>query len=241
MEMVSYWKRGDGSVQAKITKENGAIVMKMVGEKYTFPGFPRGNLLFGKLSKLKHELKNQIFNDSWKMLEDGSTNDEVIIRAKGIVMPRLYEILEESRYDIIPPEHMVLSVREMYEAWNRVGGSPRLRDLITYILQEDDGYRFRFQWMVPYMFPRLMGVMDPVKLLDRGLKWMEEAEVIGDMKERVRLIRRILLVLLTDESNHRFFVKWFREMNWKKVALSKADKFFFRGKYFKVDFDKFSY
>lgn len=240
MEMVQYWKRS-GAVQAKVMRENGAQVMQMDGEKYVFPGFPRGYLLFGKLSKLKHELKNQVFNYSWANLEQGDSDREVNRRLKQEVMPRIYALLADHRYDMVPPERMVPAVREIYEAWTRAGGPPQLRDLVTYILQEDDSYRFRFQWMVPYMRSFLFRFTDPVKALDRGMTWMENAEVIGDMKERVRLIRRILLVILTDDENRQFFTRLFREMQWGKVALSKADKYFFRGKFFKVDLDKFDY
>ena len=238
--MVQYWKRS-GAVQAKVMRENGAQVMQMDGEKYVFPGFPRGYLLFGKLSKLKHELKNQVFNHAWAWLEQGDSDREVNRRLKQEVMPHIYDLLAEHRYDMVPPERMVPAVREIYEAWGRAKGSPQLRDLVTYILQEDDSYRFRFQWMVPYMRSFLMKFTDPVKALDRGMTWMENAEVIGDMKERVRLIRRILLVILTDDTNRQFFTRLFREMKWGKVALSKADKYFFRGKFFKVDLDKFDY
>ncbi len=238
--MVQYWKRND-SVQAKVMKKDGVTVMKMAGEKYIFPGFPRGHLLFGKLSKLKHELKNQVFNSAWARLESGENAEEVTRYIQLAVMPRIYTLLEESRYDLMPPQRMGPAVREIYDAWTRAGGSTQLRDLVTYILQEDDSYRFRFQWMVPYMYPRLMGVLDPAKLLEKGLVWMENAEVIGDMKERVRLIRRVLLALLQEEENRKFWMRFCRSVNWKRVQLSKADKFFFRGKYFKVDLDKFDY
>lgn len=240
MEMVQYWKRNE-SVQAKVIRKDGALVMQMQGEKYIFPGFPRGYLLFGKLSKLKHEVKNQVFNDAWALLEQGDTPEGVASYLKLDVMPRIYALLEEHRYDMVPPERMVPAVREIYDAWNRAGGSPQLRDLVTYVLQEDDSYRFRFQWMVPYMHPRVMPYLDPVKLFERGMAWMEDAESIGDMKERVRLVKRVLLAILQDKENREFFTRLFREMNWGKVALSKADKFFFRGKYFKVDLDKFEY
>ena len=61
------------------------------------------------------------------------------------------------------------------------------------------------------------------------------------MKERVRLFRRIVLLILQDEKIRECFEALCKEMNWNKLKLSKADKYFFRGKYFKVDFDKFDY
>ena len=32
-----------------------------------------------------------------------------------------------------------------------------------------------------------------------------------------------------------------KELNWKKLYLSKSDRYYFRGKYFKVDLEKFDY
>ena len=32
-----------------------------------------------------------------------------------------------------------------------------------------------------------------------------------------------------------------REMDWNKLRLTPADKYHFRGKWFKVDFDRFAY
>ncbi len=79
-EMVHYWKTKSG-VQAKVTKaKDGSTHMIMEGEKYAFPTFPRGHILFGHLSKIKHEIKNQIFNESWKQLEEGK-NKPVFIYA----------------------------------------------------------------------------------------------------------------------------------------------------------------
>ena len=232
MEMVRYWKQ-KGAVEAKVMTVNGVTVMQMEGEKYLFPGFPRGYLLFGKLSKLKHEIKNQIFNDSWAKLESGDTK---VVEHVNSVLPNIYELFEGYKYDVLPPENMVSSVREIHRAWTKVNPDSKLRDIVCFIFQEDDAYRFRFQWMASYF-----GTGNAVQKLKRGLTWMEDAEIIGDMKERVRLIRRIMLEILIDPKNKYFLEKLFREINWNRVKLTKADKYFFRGKYFKVDFDKFDY
>jgi len=71
MPMVKYWKHKDKCSAKITTAEDGSIIMKMEGEDYPFPTFPRGHLLFGYLSKLKHEIKNQIFNNAWGLLEKG--------------------------------------------------------------------------------------------------------------------------------------------------------------------------
>lgn len=249
MDMVRYWKTKN-MVQAKVTKENGATVMKMEGEKYTFPGFPRGYLIerhelrdgtirYGKLSVLKHNIKNLIFNDSWSLLEHG---EDIADRVKKQALPEIFELLEDHKYDMVPPERMVTAPKEIHRAWTKVSPhTAQLRDLVTYILQEDDAYRFRFQWCVQWMPTWLFRFVDPVPLFKKSLDWLEIAETIGDMKERIRLFRRVILALLEDEEIRKEFTKLFREINWRKVKMSKADKYFFRGKYFKVDLDKFDY
>lgn len=237
--MVSYWKTKE-SVAAKVTKRNGATVMMLEGEKYPFPGFPRGYLLFGKLSKLKHEVKNQIFNDSWAKLESRKSEKEVAEDIKKDILPKIYEILEQNRFDMVPPEGMVPAVKELYRAMLKV--SPEHKqfiELVTYILQEDDGYRFRVQWIVTYF--GWLRFFNPIKSFERGLKMLEHGEVIGDMKERIRLLRRILLAFLKDENVQKKFMEFWKEVDWSKVKMSKADKYYFRGKYFKVDLDKFEY
>ena len=80
-----------------------------------------------------------------------------------------------------------------------------------------------------------------MKLFEKALMIMEHAEIIGDMKERIRLLRRILLTVLSDDSMRNQFYALCKEINWKRVRLSKADRYFFRGKYFRCDLDKFEY
>ena len=102
MKMVRYWQTDEAIAAIITTNKDGATVMKMgEGDKretYDFPGFPRGYLLFGNykgrgygaLSVLKHEIKNQIFNESWKELEEGKDRQEVINGIKD----RLQSIFE---------------------------------------------------------------------------------------------------------------------------------------------------
>lgn len=236
--MVKYWKTKD-AVEAKVTSINGVTVMIMDGEDYPFPTFPRGYLLFGKLSKLKHEVKNQIFNDSWAKLEKGIDEKIISREISREILPKIYEILKEHRFDMIPPQKMTPSVQEIYRAFTKVAPEhPELRDLITYILQEDDAYRFRLQWIVTYFgWFRFF----PVKAFERGLTMLEHGEVIDDMKERQRLFKRIMIAFLKDGNARKKFNAFFKEVDWSKVKLSKADKYFFRGKYFKVDLDKLEY
>lgn len=120
-----------------------------------------------------------------------------------------------------------------------------IKKAITYIMQEDDGYRFRLQWIIQIFNPSSWWFKilfrNPIRDFDLALQELENAEVIGDMKERQRLLRRILMVALKDPSVKDLFNQFCKEIDWNKLKLSKADKYHFRGKYFKVDLDKFEY
>ena len=242
MPCVQYWKTKN-SIAAKVTRaKDGSIVMKMEGEQYPFPSFPRGHILFGKLSKLKHEIKNQIFNESWWALEGGDTMDEVIKNIKYKLHNEIPQYFEPLKYDIIPPKCMCPAIKEIYRAWTKVVGASGLRDYLCFILQEDDAYRFRVQWLAEWFgwFGWLVKI-NPVKFFDKSLRMIEHAEAIGDMKERIRLLRRILMLVLEDKDIRDKFIKLFREINWNKVKLTEGDKYHFRGKYFKVDYRLFDY
>ena len=240
MEMVNYWKTKE-AVEAKVTELDGRTTMILRGEKYPFPGFPRGHILYGKLSKLKHEIKNQIFNESWRKLEEGKMDKLVATEIKR-TLPKMYEIFEESKYDILPPHKMCVAVQEIHRAFTKVAPEhPQLRDMICHILQEDDSYRFRLQWIVQFMPTWLFRFVKPTPFFEKALVWLENGEVIGDMKERIRLFRRVMMTFLSDWGHEDKFNELFREIDWSKIKMSKADKYYFRGKFFKVDLDKFEY
>lgn len=237
MEMVKYWKTSS-MAPAKLYKENGIQMLQIEGEKYPFLGFPRGHLLYGKLSKLKHEVKNQIFNESWALLEEGKP----IVGHIKECLPNIYEILHEMRFEIVPVRRMAPAAQEIHRAWTKVSPeTSQLRDVICLVFQDDDGYRLRLQWAASWMHTWMFRFFDPVPLFIKSLWWLEQAEVIGDMKERIRLLRRVLEAFLEDKEVRRLFTALFREIKWRKVKMTKADKYFFRAKYFKVDLDKFDY
>ena len=164
-EMVNYWKKGDNALARVVHDKDGALKMDIKGEKYLFPGFPRGHILEGPLAKLKHKAKNVIFN-------------------------QVFEEMQKHTADMVPPEKMVVPVREIW----------------------------------------------------RVLEELENAEVVPDMKERIKLIKKVLCFFLQEDDAYRFRAQWvFERLNKKKIKLSKADKYYFRAKYFKVDHDKFEY
>jgi hypothetical protein len=199
MPMVKYWKTKEAA-QAKVTtNEDGALVMYIEGEKEPFPGFPRSHVLFGDfrgtgygpMSVLKHTIKNEIFNESWKLLEEGKSIDEHIKN----VLPKIFQIADEIKYDMIPPEKMFKGVREIWRAMTVLEEKYQsktigaFKKVICFILSDDDAYRMRVQFLIPIfsMF------RNPIENFDIALQELEHAEVISDMKERIRLLRRVLL------------------------------------------------
>ena len=241
LEMGSYWKKGGDGVNAKVTKaEDGSTVMIMEGEKYPFPTFPRSHILYGHLSKIKHEIKNQIFNESWARLEEGVDKEWIIKDIKNKLFGSIAKLAEQSKYDMLPVSAMCPSVKEIYRAWTKVSPQTwQLRNYLCFILQEDDAYRFRVQWL--YQWFGFFFKIFPVESFKYSLQMLEHGEVVGDMKERIRLLRRILMLALEDKSIKKQFIALFREIKWSKVKLSKADKYHFRGKYFKVDMKYLEY
>lgn len=238
MPTVKYWKYGDAA-EAMVTKTKDGIQMKIAGEDYPMATFPRSYLLMGPLSPFKHQIKNQVFNEAWALIESGKTNKEVVAHIKGKLFGPIAELFETLKYDQVPENMMCLAVREIYRAWGKVTKDPRhlrLRDYLCFVLQEDDGYRFRVQWLTNYFPPKwVFRILNPAKFFAKALKHLEHAEVVGDMKERILLLRTVLLVLLTDPKTAKLFNALFREIDWRKVKLSEADKYYFRAKYFKVD------
>lgn len=247
-EMVQYWK-SKLAVEAKVTTDKtGSYIMWMDGEKYPFPGFPRGNVLYKSLSKLKHEIKNQIFNESWWKLEAGEERGEVVSHIKERLFTTIKALMDERRLLLLPPERMSEMPRELWRAMTVLEkryGSEKIRtlkELMCFLFQEDDAYRFRVQWVMQYFrFVPFIGVKNVIKTLDFALSQIEHAEIVGDMKERMRLLRRIVMLALEDKQIAGLFEELCNEWDWKKMKLSKGDKYFFRGKWFKVDYPKNKY
>ena len=232
--MVSYWKKND-SVEAKVTRnKDGHYEMWLQGEKYPFPGYPRGSLLYGKLSPLKHQIKNKIFNEAWRMLEEKVPEVEIKAYLEK-AWQEIYNLAEETKYDMVPYEKLNPPVKELYRAMTKVGIDARLRDVLVFIFQEDDAYRMRFQFIAKF-FPRWS--KPTLRDFEKGLGMLEHAEMVGDMKERERLFKRIFLFMVKDS---KIFDNFLQEVDWKKVGLTKADLYFLRAKYFKADYPEYSY
>ncbi len=243
--MVSYWKTAD-AVEAKVVRApEGHYVMymrsEMQGEKYPFPGFPRGSLLYGKLSPLKHWIKNKVFNDVWALLDQKKPSAEITSYLKNEAYPFVFSFGDQAKYDMVPMENMVPAVKEIYRALSVVGTSEvdeKWRDIITFIFQEDDAYRNRFQWIVKF-FPKFR--KPQIKDFMYALSQLEHGEVVDDMKERCRLVVRVMAEILKDPKSQATFAAFLKETDWSKVKLTEADKYFLRAKYFRCDYPEYAY
>lgn len=258
-ESVEYWKRQDAQEAKVVRAKEGHLVMYIKGEKYPFPGFPRGILLYGSLSPLKHLIKNRIFNQSWKMLEEGKPNEEVVKHIKASLdeifclpdkgKPEDSESREVKpyRYDMLPVEALNPPVKEVWRAFSKIEKMGHrvkgLKELLCFIIQEDDAYRMRVQFLSRFFNPNSWWRRwrDPVKDFDLALSMLEHAEIVGDMKERARLLRRVLLVALKDPAIKNCFIALCKEMDWKKLNLTDADLYYLRAKWYKPDFPYYNY
>ena len=160
-EQVKYYKKTNKERAKVVHGEDGSLQMMVEGEKYPFPGFPRGHVLFGSLASLKKTMKQAVFNEL------------------AAVVP-----------DMLPVEQMCPFVRELY----------------------------------------------------RVMTDLENAEITPDMKSEMYNMKKILCFFFQEDDAYRFRVQWLLEhLDMKKVKLSKADKYFFRAKWFKVEHDKYDY
>lgn len=81
-----------------------------------------------------------------------------------------------------------------------------------------------------------------VREISRVMDILENMEIVEDMKARMRLIKKVLVFFLQEDDAYRFRVQMFLDLvDRSKTKMSKADKYYARGKYWKVDFDKFDY
>lgn len=259
-ELVQYWKKGDVA-RAKLTVlKDGSYAMVIEGEKYPLYGFPRGPVLFGALARLKFLAKNLVFNETWKLLEEGKTNEEVMAYIKNVALPEVLKEVSKNKYDFFPPERMCPAVRELWRALSSIGKrmTPEAREQfdalkqgITFFLQEDDAYKLRVQFLAKFINPRSW-YRKIYRLITRReysfkkevetlLGFLGEAEITPDMKGRAKLIKRVLLAFLEDEEFGELIEAVVWEVDWKKMRLSRSDLYYLRGKFFKTDYAVFDY
>lgn len=138
--MVQYWKGGKGVLARKTQHEKGHYEMHVTGEKMPLAGFPRGPVLFSSIGKLKHIAKTEIFN---------------------AFAAKFAEIKAELKVDMVEPDKMVPAVKHIWETFELLenmeisedmkGRIKLMKEVICFLLDMDDAYRFRtqmFLWLL---------------------------------------------------------------------------------------------
>lgn len=156
-EMVKYGQEG-GYARGKITKvPDGSVQMQIQGEKYPFPGHPRGHvLLSGSLERMKSKLKKQIFH-------------------------AIFEAVQESAPDMLPEEQLCPFVKEIWRTMSMLEEAEITQDMksqvrnmkkaLCFFLQEDDAWRFRAQMVMQWMHRNKFKLSKADRYYARG-KWL---------------------------------------------------------------------
>lgn len=251
-EMVSYWKESKGMLARIRIAKGGHFEMEIKGEKYPMKGFPRGYLMqsetgdFPLFSKVKHLAKNLIFNWAWNEIANGTEEKTIVSAVKGPALDNVFELFSGLKYHMLPFDRLVPAVKEFWTGMSAIEGeSPRvkpLKEFLSFTMQEDDGYRYRVQWLMEAAKFRKGDTIGEIKKkLESGLLKMADAEVVEDMKLRINLLRVVLLLLINDQRIGNLAELLFKNMDPRKMRLDRGDKYHFRGKYFKVDHDHYEY
>src|SRR3990167_3996680 len=93
--MVHYWKNNDTARAKVVHQKDGSFGLQIEGEDEVMPGLPRGHVLFGPLSKVKHRVKTA-FNEAYN---------------------ELAAFAKEYKNDILPQEKMLPAVKELWRAF----------------------------------------------------------------------------------------------------------------------------
>lgn len=159
-ESVSYYKKAE-SMPARVTyAKDGHMQMEIKGEKYPFPALPRGHVLLNSVGKLKHLVKTKIFNSAWEEIS---------------------KVMEKSALDMIPLSKTAPAVREMARVLDKMvemevtddmkGRMRLLRNVLVFIFQEDDSYRFRAQYFLSQLNQKKLKLSKADKYYARGKYW----------------------------------------------------------------------
>ena len=88
---------------------------------------------------------------------------------------------------------------------------------------------------IPFKRPDAQ-LVEPVRELARVFDLMIEAEDEPDMKDLIEKMKNAVCMVAEEDDAWRFRLQWFLEkLDINKIKLNKSDKYYFRGKSFKLD------
>lgn len=89
---------------------------------------------------------------------------------------------------------------------------------------------------VKYDLPPKEKMVPAVRHMYETFEKLEECEVVPDMKDRIKLIKKVMCAFLSEDDAYRLRAQMFLDMiDQKKVRLSKEDRYYGRGKYLRID------
>ena len=159
-EAVHYYKTQEAAKARVITGADGSLQMEIQGEKYPFTGFPRGHVLTGGLSKLKQKVKDMVFNQVFAEIE---------------------KMYGDMKHDALPPERMPVSVRHIWETFEKLeemeivddmrGRIKLIKKVLCFFLESDDAYRFRAQMFLDLIEQKKIRLSKADLYYARGKYW----------------------------------------------------------------------
>ena len=134
--------------------------MDIKGEKYAFPGFPRGHVLTGGLSKLKKKIKDAVFNE---------------------VFAQIDKMYADIQFDSLPKDKMPSAVRHIWETFEKMedmevvddmkGRIKLIKKVLCFFLESDDAYRFRAQMFLDLIDQKKIRLSKADLYYARGKYW----------------------------------------------------------------------
>lgn len=155
-QAVHYGDKGGKQVsQPVFNADNNSMELHILNEKYPMRAFPRHHLLHGPLAPLKRYIKNLVIEQLVKCLP--------------------YKIAD---VNLSPP---VREVARVFDLWIQAEDEPEMKRLVgqfkdaaTMILQEDDAWRYRAQWLFGQINPKEFKLSEGDKYYFKGKSFNNE-------------------------------------------------------------------
>ena len=149
-KVVQYGDRqGKELSQPVFNQETQSMEMHIRDEKYPMRGFPRHHVLHGPLAPLKRYIKNLVIEQLAKCLPFKIPDENLVEPVRELA--RVFDLLSEAEDE---PEMKRLVLQ--------------FKDAITMTLNEDDAWRYRWQWAMEQLDMNKVKLTEADKYYFRG-------------------------------------------------------------------------
>jgi len=185
-KFVSYWRKSKGALARVKKHDKGHYEMQVAGEDESMPGFPRGPVLFSSVGKLKHLAKTEIFN---------------------AFAAKFAEIKTELKTDMVEPDKMVPAVKHIWDTFEKLeqmevtedmkGRIKLMKEVICFLLDSDDAYRFRTQMFLYLLNQKKVKLSKQDIWYARGKYWKPDRymKIFGKVYDKYEYVVIPFLVL----------------------------------------------